>query len=101
MSHEYRIVEGYGPYMNKRWELQRYRMCDIDSNGEVNYQWQMECCGTKEFCEEALQKRLDRISEGLEPTLYEQRRKERKAMAVGDELRKGNDAVRCLSSCRR
>ena len=76
MNHEYRIIEGYGSYMNKRWELQKRN----------NHGWTTECHGTREFCEEALQTRLDRISQGLEPTLYEQKRKERKAMAVGDEL---------------
>ena len=79
MNHEYRIIEGYGPYMNKRWELQKKDNCVVG-------RWFTECIGTREFCEEALQARLDRISQGLEPTLYEQRRKERKAMAVGDEL---------------
>lgn len=66
MNHEYRIIEGYGIYMEKRWELQK-----LGYHG-----WVMECRGTKEFCEEALQSRLNRISEGLEPTTYEQRRKE-------------------------
>ena len=79
MNHEYRIIEGYGIYMEKRWELQKRTNLVVGG-------WSTECHGTKEFCEEALQERLNRISRGLEPTLYEQRRKERKAMAVGDEL---------------
>ena len=78
MNHEYRIVEGYGSYMNKRWELQK-------QNNLVVGGWSVECHGTKEFCEEALQKRLDRIKVGLEPTLYEQRRKAMREKAIFGE----------------
>ena len=59
MEAEYKIVEGFGHYFNKRWELQkRYRYFAKECDEEMTEGWALECCGTKEFCEEALEKRL-------------------------------------------
>ena len=49
----YRIAEGYGQHMNRRWEVQI----------KTPYGWQMDVHGTKEFCEEALQFRIDHAEE--------------------------------------
>lgn len=82
MNYEYRIIEGYSAYMNKRWELQRKYFYGLDDDGRPIYKWRMDCCGTKEFCEESLQFRLNRINKGLEPTEYDQRQKEYKERAM-------------------
>lgn len=56
---EYRIVEGIGPYWNKRWELQeKYSYCEwVGNKIERIFSWHTVCHGTKEFCEEALKRR--------------------------------------------
>jgi hypothetical protein len=80
MRPEYKVVQGYGNHFDKRWELRRkYTYYAKARDIEPTVGWSLECCGTREFCLECLQHRLDRIRQGLEPTEYEQRRKETKA----------------------
>lgn len=83
MKPEYRIVKSIGHNWQQRYELQRkYNYFAKYEDMEPVIGWSMEVCGTKEFCEECLQHRLDRINKGLEPTLYEQRRKEDKEKGI-------------------
>lgn len=80
MKHEYKIVESYrnGSFAKCFALLKKDNSC-VDG-------WKTECKGNKDFCESALQKRLDRIKRGLEPTLYEQRKAEnRKTAAVSTD----------------
>ena len=55
----YRIIEGYGPCMNKRYELEK-RYYYYDTNGHKVNAWQMIFHSRDlEDCEKALQKRLE------------------------------------------
>lgn len=52
----YRLAEGYGPYMNKRWEVQK-------KNEYAKDDWTVDFHGSKELCEEALRFRIEHAQE--------------------------------------
>ncbi len=60
MAKEYRIVEAFGRFMNLRWELQeKYRYFAHPDDNDFTEGWHLCCAGSREFCEEALRRRIN------------------------------------------
>lgn len=52
---EFRLVEGYGNYNEKRWEVQR-KYSYYNSNGELIYDWSLVFHSiNKKWCEEVME----------------------------------------------
>lgn len=60
MFNEYKIIQGYGPYFNKRYELlQKYGYYERVGKQLIKRTgWHLVCHGTEDFCKGALERRV-------------------------------------------